>query len=86
MSKQKGDHGVSELKEAFDQLSLDDKAAFLMKAVFSTASAALDEIGERIEDLVNAVTAVPAEEDTAPGEPEKPADEEEPAEGQPEAE
>lgn len=45
--------GGSSLKDQFDQLSLDDKATFLVQATFSTAAATIDEIGRRISEIVD---------------------------------
>lgn len=47
--------GLSELAEAFNQLNLDEKAAFLVKAAFSTAATALDDIGSRIDEMISSM-------------------------------
>lgn len=47
--------GHSELTEAFNQLNLDEKAAFLVKAAFSTAATALDDIGSRIDEMISSM-------------------------------
>ena len=49
--------GGSTLKDQFDELSLDDKATFLVQATFSTAAATIDEIGRRISELVDTMAA-----------------------------
>jgi len=46
---------VDPLKDAFEELNLDDKAAFLVRAAFSTASTAVDEIGAKISDLIDTI-------------------------------
>jgi hypothetical protein len=56
------DFDASSLKHSFDKLSLDDKAAFLLRAAFSTASTAVDEIGHRISDLIDSITESPENE------------------------
>lgn len=46
----------SAVREEFSKLNLDGKTSFLVEAVFSTAGAAINEIGERLTSLVELVT------------------------------
>ncbi len=55
------DSHTESLKTAFNELSLDDKATFLVRAAFSTAATAVDEIGQRISDLIDEITETDAE-------------------------
>ena len=57
------DFDAAALKDTFDKLCLDDKAAFLVRAAFSTASTAVDEIGHRISDLIDTITESPEKEE-----------------------
>jgi hypothetical protein len=68
MAKNEASNAV---RKEFSKLSLDGKTSFLVEAVFSTAGAAIHEIGERVTSLVELVTGAgsgsdePAEPETA---------------------
>ncbi len=55
MTTKKAPTPLSDLAESFDRLNLDEKAAFLLKAAFSTASTALEDIGERIDEMISSL-------------------------------
>lgn len=48
---------TSNVREEFSKLSLDGKTSFLVEAVFSTAGTAIQEIGDRLGNLVDLVTS-----------------------------
>ena len=53
MSKE---HVHDSVREEFRKLNLDGKTAFLVEAIFSTAGSAINEIGSRLNGLVQLVS------------------------------